>query len=209
MNLLGSFQFNNAAIATALFLLWLRAGAAGRSCRRDRSRRAIGPARHALARPARGHRSRTRSPSSTSAIRPTASGNRSRASRPSTARRAGFSSSGCRATRRPTRSSALLAPSFDTIVCTARVSQRRGRRDTSPRRRGRPIRQPPFTSPRRSRTPCKSAGRWRNRWAERFSSPADYSSPSNTPLPRGAAGAGAGFFLNSSFRGAQRERRNP
>ena len=51
MSLLGAVQFNNAAIAVTLFLLWLRR-VQPRKRRTDRGRRAIGPARHALARPA-------------------------------------------------------------------------------------------------------------------------------------------------------------
>jgi dihydrofolate synthase/folylpolyglutamate synthase len=80
IGLRGRFQFNNAAIAITLFLLWLQ-----------RAPPAEAPASRSS--------SRIRSRSSTSATPRTASGNRSRASRRFTARQAGFSWSAFPSTR--------------------------------------------------------------------------------------------------------------
>ena len=57
--LLGAFQFNNAAIAVALFLLWLQRSASRRNFRENRGRGAIGSPRCALARPSRGDPARS------------------------------------------------------------------------------------------------------------------------------------------------------
>ena len=70
IGLLGAFQFNNAAIAITLFLLWLHRSHPGEAFARNRSRGAVGAARRALARPPRGHPAGRRSPLSTSATRP-------------------------------------------------------------------------------------------------------------------------------------------
>ncbi len=51
MRLLGAFQFNNAAIAVTLFLLWLHRTRPGTAAAAIRSRGAVRPARHPLARP--------------------------------------------------------------------------------------------------------------------------------------------------------------
>ena len=205
MSLLGSFQFNNAAIAIALFLLWPGQARPGEIAASDRSRRAIGPPRHALARPARGH---CTAPLTVIDVGHTPDGIRqSLASLKAIHGAEGWILVvGVRATRRPMRSWRCWRRRSIPSSAPARIIRARTPR-RSRRRRGRQIRQPQFMSRRRSRTPCSSARTLAQSRVERFSWPADCSSPSNTPPPRRAGSAGSGVFLTSSFRDAPRRER--
>ena len=141
MSLLGAFQFNNAAIAVTLFLLWLQRDAAAQGARPDRSRDTLRPARRALARPARDHRARSAHrdrrrphPRRHPAIAGQPAGDPWRAT-------AGFSSTGVSSDKKADEIVGALAPSFDTIICTA--AHHKGADAEAHRRRGaaRPIRE--------------------------------------------------------------------
>ncbi len=119
LSLPGAFQFNNSAIAVTPVPAVAAARAATQGSGPDRSRDTRWPARDALARPPRGHPVRTRSPSSTSATPPTASGNRWQASWRSMAPDDWILVTGASRDKKADEIVGALAPSFDTIICTA------------------------------------------------------------------------------------------
>ena len=193
--LLGAFQFNNAAIAVTLFLLWLRRR--GRKIVRAQSKPRCDRACATRAGPA-GSKSSAQDPLTVIDVGHTPDGIRqSLASLKQAPRRAGrgFWWSAFPPTRRSDEIVGALAPSFDTIICTAahhkgadaaalaavvRAGQSAGRVSTSPRR---------------SRMRSASARHLRHRATGRYMSPADCSPRSNTPtVARGGRAEDLKFF---------------
>ena len=186
LSLPGAFQFNNAAIAVTLFLLWLQ---------RARPREARTRIEAAI----RAGLRETRWPGRLEII----------AQDPLTVIDVGHTPDGIRQSlaslkaihggddwilvtgvsgdKKADEIVGALAPSFDTIICTAAHHKGADARRTSPPRHGAPIRRRIFMSPIRSRTRCGLARNWRRRASGGSTWRADCFWRSNTRRSRRAA----------------------
>jgi folylpolyglutamate synthase/dihydropteroate synthase len=177
MSLLGAFQFNNAAIAVTLFLLWLQRARPGETGPRSKPRYGRACARRAGPAASRYQAD----PLTVIDVGHTPDGIRqSLASLKAIHGAEGWILvTGVSFDKKADEIVGALAPSFDTIICTRRITRARTRRP-SPPRRARPIRKQAFTSPRPIEDAVVSAPRSPRRRIEKYMSPADYSWRSNT-----------------------------